>query len=159
MTANDTIRDYASDLRPNTWDEVCGQQPFVTCLKNYCITGRPPKALMFAGAYGTGKSTLCRITAMSMACSGRKDDDPDPCGKCDSCHMFAGGFGSYNALVLPPQTPTDAFRSAVTCAMSCYTASLYSDVNRPAPIYMDDLDEHPKSHQQYLKRALVLRAS
>jgi DNA polymerase-3 subunit gamma/tau len=152
--STDQIRDYPSDLRPDTWDEICGQQLIVKGLKRFCVTGKPPKAIMFTGPYGSGKSTLARLTAMSMACSGRKDDNPDPCGKCESCQMFAGGFGSWNSSVLPPQVPTSVFNSMISSARNFNTASLYSNISRPAPIYMDDLDEHPKAHQQYLKRAL-----
>jgi len=154
MSTREIIRDFVSDLRPDTWGEVCGQTAVVQCLRRYCVTGCPPKALVFIGDYGTGKSTLARLTAMSMACSGRADDDPDPCGRCDSCRQFAGSFASMDTVIVKPQVSTSDFRMVVRSAKLYPTASFFSETRRPVPVYVDDLDEHPKDHQQYLKREL-----
>lgn len=152
--STELIRDYASDLRPDTWDQVCGQELVVATLKRYCITGKPPKAILFTGPYGTGKSTLCRLTAMSMACSGRKDEDANPCGHCDSCVAFAGSFASMGTMAISPQVPTAQFKEAIRAARIFDTASLFSNLRRPVPVYVDDLDEHPKGHLKHLKREL-----
>ena len=154
MLPREAIRDYASDLRPDTWGEVCGQQAIVDCLRRYCVSARPPKAILLIGSYGAGKSSLCRLTAMSMACSGRPDDDPDPCGHCESCRSFAGSFSSMDTMVIGPQTPTAQFKDAVLAARSFAAPSVFSEEGRPVPVYVDDLDEHPREHQRHLKREL-----
>jgi hypothetical protein len=91
---------------------------------------------------------------MSMACSRRPDEDPDPCGGCDSCRLFAGRFGSLNSTILPPDANPADFRRVVEDVQSFYGASIYSDVRRPVPLYLDDLDEVPQANQRHLKRAL-----
>jgi hypothetical protein len=91
---------------------------------------------------------------MSMACSRRPDEDPDPCGGCDSCRLFAGRFGSLNSTILPPDANPADFRRVVEDVQSFYGASIYSDVRRPVPLYLDDLDEVPQANQRHLKRTL-----
>lgn len=154
MSAPDQIRDFASDLRPDAWDEVCGQQLVVKALKGFCLSGRPPKALCFIAPYGYGKTTLVRLTAMAMACTGRKSDDPNPCGRCDSCKGFVGSVASMETTVIRPQVTASDFRRAVTAARFFNSSSIFSDGGRPAPVYVDDLDEHPLVNQQHLKREL-----
>ncbi|MEI6415203.1 MAG: AAA family ATPase [Pseudomonadota bacterium] len=154
MQKPELIRDYASDLRPDSWGEVCGQATAVRCLKHYCTTGRPPKAIAFIGPFGTGKSTLARLTAMSLACSGRKDEDPDPCGRCDSCLGFTGSFHSFETMVIPPHVSENVFRGIIGSVRNYPGATMFSEIRRPVPVYIDDLDEHPKAHQQHLKRQL-----
>ncbi len=153
MTATNIVRDYTSDLRPNTWGEVCGQATAVKCLQHYC-TSMPPKAIAFIGTFGSGKSTLVRLTAMSLACSGRKDEDPDPCGLCASCLGFTGSFHSFETLTLPPHVSESVFRNLIGSVKNYPGATMFSEIRRPVPVYIDDLDEHPKSHQQFLKREL-----
>ena len=154
MPTSNAIRDYASDLRPDSWGDVCGQQSIVACLKAYCVSGKPPKGIVFVGDYGTGKSSLARLAAKSMACSGRKDVDPDPCGRCDSCLGFAGSFASLDTMMIGPQVPTADFKAAVKSVKNYSTVSIFSEAHRPMPVYMDDLDEHPRDHQQFLKREM-----
>jgi len=154
MLPSDSIRDYATDLRPDRWDQVCGQATVVRCLRHYCATGRPPKAVAFVGPFGSGKSTLARLTAMSLACSGRSDGDLEPCGRCDSCLGFSGEFQSFETMLIPPHVTEAQFRLAVRSAKDYARASMLAVARRPVPVYIDDLDEHPKSHQQHLKRQL-----
>jgi DNA polymerase-3 subunit gamma/tau len=154
MLPSDSVRDYTTDLRPDKWDEVCGQGSIVRCLRHYCATGRPPKAIAFVGPFGSGKSTLARLTAMSLACSGRNDGDPEPCGRCESCLGFSGAFHTFETMVIPPHASAADFRFCVRSVKDYPGASMFAVARRPVPVYIDDLDEHPKSHQQHLKHEL-----
>ena len=73
----------ARKWRPQTFDEVVGQDHIVRTLKNAIIQNRISQAYLFAGPRGTGKTTLARIFAKALNCK----DGPTitPCGVCASC--------------------------------------------------------------------------
>ena len=47
--------------RPTTFEDVKGQDPIVTTLKNQIETGRIGHAYLFCGTRGTGKTTVAKI--------------------------------------------------------------------------------------------------
>lgn len=49
--------------RPATFADVRGQEPIVKALEGAILSGRIPHALLFAGARGTGKTSMARIFA------------------------------------------------------------------------------------------------
>ena len=61
----------ARKARPQTFDQVIGQRPVVTTLKNSIIRNRIAHAILFSGVRGVGKTTLARIMAKAINCSGR----------------------------------------------------------------------------------------
>ena len=67
--------------RPRTLDEVCGQEVIVTILKNQFKKDTASHAYLFSGPRGTGKTTVAKIFARSLNCSGTNK----PCEKCDFC--------------------------------------------------------------------------
>ncbi|NLB70266.1 MAG: DNA polymerase III subunit gamma/tau [Lentisphaerae bacterium] len=79
----------ARKWRPQTFDEVVGQDHIVRTLKNAIIQNRISQAYLFAGPRGTGKTTLARIFAKALNCK----DGPTitPCGVCASCVDIAKG--------------------------------------------------------------------
>lgn len=79
----------ARKSRPQTFDEVIGQAPIVTTLKNSLKRDRVAHALLFSGVRGVGKTTLARIMAKAINCENR-DDNP-PCNECLSCKEITSG--------------------------------------------------------------------
>jgi DNA polymerase-3 subunit gamma/tau len=82
----------ARKYRPTTFSEVVGQEHVITTLKNAVLSGRVAHAFLFCGVRGVGKTTVARILAKSLNCTGRPHDNADPCCACPSCKEISGGY-------------------------------------------------------------------
>ncbi len=79
----------ARKWRPQTFDDLVGQQHVTETLKNAIKNDRVAHAYIFSGARGVGKTTAARILAKALNCL--KGPTPQPCGECDSCKEIAAG--------------------------------------------------------------------
>ena len=75
--------------RPQTFDQVVGQQHITETLKNQVKTGRLSHAYLFIGTRGTGKTTCARILARAVNCE--HPVDGNPCGQCPACRGILEG--------------------------------------------------------------------
>jgi DNA polymerase III subunit gamma/tau len=75
--------------RPQTFDEVVGQDAVVRTLKNAISTGQVRQAYLFAGPRGTGKTSMARILAKGLNCA--QGPTPEPDGTCNACVTIASG--------------------------------------------------------------------
>ncbi len=73
--------------RPQTFEEVAGQEHVVTTLKNAIKENRISHAYLFAGPRGTGKTTVAKLLAKALNCTG---DNP-PCDSCSNCKAITAG--------------------------------------------------------------------
>ena len=79
----------ARKWRPQSFNDLVGQQHVTETLKNAIKNNRVAHAYIFSGARGVGKTTAARILAKALNCV--KGPTPDPCGECDSCKEIAAG--------------------------------------------------------------------
>src|SRR5438874_11408551 len=85
-----TYQVIARKWRPQTFDEVTGQEPITRTLRNAIEHQRLHHASLFSGARGVGKTTTARLLAKALNChkspkpTGNpcRADDPDACVSC-----------------------------------------------------------------------------
>lgn len=85
-----TYQVIARKWRPQTFDEVTGQEPITRTLRNAIEHQRLHHAYLFSGARGVGKTTTARLLAKALNCHKAKQptatpcrtDDPDACPSC-----------------------------------------------------------------------------
>lgn len=83
--------------RPDTFDQVIGQEHVTDPLKAALAGGRVNHAYLFSGPRGCGKTTSARILARCLNCA--EGPTPTPCGECASCRDLAtGGPGSLDVV-------------------------------------------------------------
>src|SRR4051794_18541529 len=75
--------------RPQTFDEVIGQEAVARTLRNAIANGQVRQAYLFAGPRGTGKTSMARILAKALNCEAGPTPEPD--GTCSACVEIANG--------------------------------------------------------------------
>jgi DNA polymerase-3 subunit gamma/tau len=75
--------------RPQTFDDVVGQQHVTRTLKNAVAEGAVAHAYLFTGPRGTGKTTVARLLAKALLCEKGPTSEPD--GTCRECVDIAEG--------------------------------------------------------------------
>jgi DNA polymerase-3 subunit gamma/tau len=75
--------------RPQTFEEVVGQEAVVRTLSNAIESGKIRQAYLFAGPRGTGKTSLARILAKSVNCKLGPTAHPD--NTCHACVAISNG--------------------------------------------------------------------
>ncbi|MFH1975931.1 MAG: DNA polymerase III subunit gamma/tau [Pseudomonadota bacterium] len=73
----------ARKYRPQTFDDVIGQEHVTRTLTNSILAGRVAHGVLFSGPRGTGKTTVARILAKAMNCI--NGPTSVPCNICRSC--------------------------------------------------------------------------
>lgn len=86
---------FARKYRPQTFDEIVGQDHIVRTLKNAIEQQRLAQAYLFVGPRGTGKTSTARIFAKALNCV--NGPTANPCGVCEMCQEIAAG-NSMNVL-------------------------------------------------------------
>ena len=79
----------ARKFRPQTFDDVAGQEHVVRTLSNAIGKGRVAHAFLFSGPRGVGKTSVARILAKSLNCE--KGPTATPCNVCSNCKEITAG--------------------------------------------------------------------
>src|ERR1044071_9583658 len=91
-----TYQVIARKWRPQTFEEVTGQEPITRTLRNAIEHERLHHAYLFSGARGVGKTTTARLLAKALNCHKADRPTPTPCAMndpqpCASCSEIAEG--------------------------------------------------------------------
>ena len=75
--------------RPQTFDDMVGQQAVTTTLKNQIVTGKLSHAYLLTGTRGTGKTTCSKVLAKAVNCL--HPENGNPCNRCAACLAIDSG--------------------------------------------------------------------
>ena len=107
----------ARKYRPRSFEQMVGQVHVVQALGNALTSGRLHHAYLFTGTRGIGKTTVSRILAKSLNCTG-----PDgtggvtahPCGVCQACtEIDADRYIDYIELDAASNRSIDEIRELI----------------------------------------------
>ncbi|HEX2474673.1 MAG TPA: DNA polymerase III subunit gamma/tau [Lacipirellulaceae bacterium] len=79
----------ARRYRPQTFDELVGQEHVARALQQAITSDRVGHAYLFTGARGVGKTSAARIFAKALNCV--RGPTPTPCNECDVCVSVSTG--------------------------------------------------------------------
>lgn len=91
MDTGNSYVSLANKYRPQTFEDMVGQESISKTLQNAIKSGRIAHAYLFYGPRGCGKTTTARILAKALNCTGREEGKPtaSPCGECAQCREIA----------------------------------------------------------------------
>ena len=87
-------RVLARKYRPQSFDQLIGQDAMVKTLANAIERGRIAHAFLLTGVRGVGKTSTARLIAKALNCvgpDGQGQPTIEPCGECEHCRAIAEG--------------------------------------------------------------------
>ena len=125
----------ARKWRPHNFDSVVGQEHVVKALRHALREKRIHHAYLFTGTRGVGKTTLSRILAKCLNCTGpdgKGDITDKPCGVCEACRAIdEGHFVDYIEMDAASNRGVDEMTALLEQAM-------YPPTNARFKVYMID---------------------
>ncbi|MBN2307828.1 MAG: DNA polymerase III subunit gamma/tau [Candidatus Hydrogenedentes bacterium] len=89
--ADDKYLVLARKWRPQTFEDVVGQEHITRSIQNAIGAGRVGHAFLFIGSRGIGKTTTARVLAKALNCEASDGPTTAPCGACSNCRSIAMG--------------------------------------------------------------------
>ena len=107
----------ARKYRPRSFAQMVGQEHVVQALTNALTQGRLHHAYLFTGTRGIGKTTVSRILAKSLNCTGPDGQGgvtAEPCGVCPACtEIDADRYMDYIELDAASNRSIDEIRDLI----------------------------------------------
>ena len=107
----------ARKYRPRNFSQMAGQEHVVRALTNALDQRRLHHAYLFTGTRGIGKTTISRILAKSLNCTGvdgRGEVTSSPCGQCPACRdIDADRYVDYIELDAASNRSIDEIRDLI----------------------------------------------
>lgn len=94
QAAASPYRVLARKYRPQSFDQLIGQDAMVKTLANAIERGRIAHAFLLTGVRGVGKTSTARLIAKALNCigsDGQGQPTIQPCGQCEPCRAIAEG--------------------------------------------------------------------
>ena len=125
----------ARKWRPHDFDSMIGQEHVVAALRHALDENRLHHAYLFTGTRGVGKTTLSRILAKCLNCTGEDGKGgvtSHPCGKCEACRAIdEGRFIDYIEIDAASNRSVEEMTALLERAM-------YAPTNARYKVYMID---------------------
>lgn len=120
----------ATKYRPQSFDELIGQEFVAATLKNSIQSQRIANAYLLSGPRGVGKTSTARIIAKAINC----DTGPteNPCNTCDNCVTITGGYNN-NVIEID-----GASNTSINDVRVIQEEIIYPPVNAKYKIYIID---------------------
>jgi len=140
--------------RPQTFDDMIGQEHITRTLRNQIAQGRVRHAYLFSGPRGTGKTSTARLLAKAVNCL-HPDPAVRPCNECHNCQaVVAGRFLDLIEIDAASHTGVDDVRDlrdkiAFTPSEGQYKIYIIDEVHRFSGAAFDALLktlEEPPAH-------------
>ncbi len=116
--------------RPQTLEQVVGQEHIKTALANAIAMDKISHAYLFTGPRGTGKTSTARIFAKSLNCV--NGPTISPCGECENCRDIT------NSVPMDVIEIDAASNRKVEDAQNILEKVMYAPVNSRYKIYIID---------------------
>ena len=91
MSVGTVLLPFHRRYRPASFKELVGHRMVKEVLEGALSSEQVSGCFLFHGPYGTGKTSLMRLTAAAVLCQQREAGAVEPCGRCPSCvEVFSG---------------------------------------------------------------------
>lgn len=114
MSENQPYVTLTDKYRPQSLEELIGQDTVVGQLRGMLTSKRIHRTISLEGTYGSGKTTTARMIARYLNCLNPKDGY-SPCGECWSCRQRTEEHDDVMEINCTNETGIDFSRDLVAC--------------------------------------------
>ena len=145
-----TTQQLSLSARPRTLDGLLGQEKLVRAIRGHFKEGRWPKAWLFSGPKGTGKTTTARILALSYQCT-HQEKFGRPCKDCrrDQSNFQITELSAAVFSTIEKMSGALIGANSGVMGLGKYRVYIINEIQRASPgclsLLLDTLEDTPKS--------------